>query len=613
MRRLFCYENVFEFNFDEEEACNIFYGIYPKRMLNVRGLTAGGISMIRKTLAALVIVWCAAGAASALPTVKITTADGNDPPAGTLVPGSAANNSPAFNFDYIEMSKFEITGAGNPNFNITRNTPRDSVRMRGNSTANVDMPKKPYRIKFGDRVGLFGKEPARSWVLLANHMDRTFAMTALALRLGEIVGLEFTNTSQFVNVEICGPSGTCTYKGIYQLTEQVQVNPGRVDISKRDGFLVEFNFHNPKDDAIYFTTGSNRYGLSVFIKSPEIDDIDYKGSSISLYPELAFVRDELNSILDTIANNARFQAGAHRKMIDITSYAKYVFIQQFIANFEWSQLGYLGSNFAYKSAGGKLKAGPIWDFDLSTGTLGFGSPTTYTFLSTSSSTLNVDPTANSAQQREARFAFYRRLFEDEVFRARYRIVWEENKSQIQALAAAGGFIDSIAGILRDHIAANHEPYRNFTAPPPNSPGCFVGCGIVGSGVSSVTLYDQEITRLKTWWNNRVSHWDTQISNSTNRTRFDASKNIPDEPTTSVTAARAKTISGGHVTVAGNSIKLNAADKASVSVFSLDGRVLRKVSLPAGNHTLRLGDMPKGVYMMRVAMDGQIRTLRVPVK
>jgi len=517
---------------------------------------------------AFFIVICTVFVVAALPTIKITTPNGNDPPLGQ----SVGTQYRSYNHIYVSMGRFEMTVPNNTRYNLTRNMPADSVRRRGNSTATA--VKVPYRIRFNDRVGLFGKEPARSWVMFANHFDNTLILNAIAFRLVHILGLEYPPMSEFANVEICNPNGTCTKKGIYQLTEHRQVNPGRLDIDKNLGWLVEFNFHDANVGDIMFT--ASQYNLKTFIKSPEITG-SYTNSSVASYPELAFVVNELNAILNTLSNNAQFNAGAHRDVIDITSYAKYVFIQQFMLNAEWAN-GDLGSNFAHKDFGGKLTAGPIWDFDLATATMaGFGGLTHFS-----------DP----RRPIEPSHAFYRRFFDDEVFRARYRKVWDDNKSRIQAISANGGFIDSLAAVLRDHVVDNYNAHR--------STGGGVWGGGGGSGAATVNEYNQEITRLKNWWNDRISHWDTQIASGN---RFDASKDIPDAGRVKVSGVNARHMKIP-VTLKPGAKGFTALLPAnhgytSYKLIDLQGREIRRGKIAAGAEDLRFNNIRNGVVFLRL--------------
>jgi hypothetical protein len=74
-----------------------------------------------------------------------------------------------------------------------------TIRGRGNSTWNF--AKKPYRIKLDSKQNLLNL-PAKekNWVLLANHADKTLIRNAVAFKIGQLLGFEFTPSARFVDV-----------------------------------------------------------------------------------------------------------------------------------------------------------------------------------------------------------------------------------------------------------------------------------------------------------------------------------------------------------------------------------------------------------------------------
>ncbi|KAA6311804.1 hypothetical protein EZS27_037142, partial [termite gut metagenome] len=134
--------------------------------------------------------------------------------------------------NYVE-STFRLVDTANPDNNVEP-LEKTGIRGRGNSTWNY--PKKPYRLKFDKKTSLFGLGAAKSWVLLANYQDPTFITNTVALELGSRIGFAFTNHTNHVELFL-----NKKYQGSYVLTEQVQVNEHRVNISEKEGFLVEFD------------------------------------------------------------------------------------------------------------------------------------------------------------------------------------------------------------------------------------------------------------------------------------------------------------------------------------------------------------------------------------
>ncbi len=96
------------------------------------------------------------------------------------------------------------------------------VRVRGNSTPTY--AKKPFQIKFQNKIDLFGMGKAKTWVLLANYLDQSYIRNSIMYRLAKLMGM---NASDFQNVEVFIDG---EYQGVYLLCEKVNINSNRVDI-----------------------------------------------------------------------------------------------------------------------------------------------------------------------------------------------------------------------------------------------------------------------------------------------------------------------------------------------------------------------------------------------
>ena len=76
------------------------------------------------------------------------------------------------------------------------------IRGRGNSTWNL--PKKPYKFKLDEKAGLLGMAAEKDWILLANYLDGTHLLNAVAMKAGQLMNLPFTNHVQPVEVYLNG-------------------------------------------------------------------------------------------------------------------------------------------------------------------------------------------------------------------------------------------------------------------------------------------------------------------------------------------------------------------------------------------------------------------------
>ena len=529
---------------------------------------------VKLILAALV---CAGFAAASIPTIRINTLN-NEPL--RAIHHQQANN---YTFFYSPMT-FQLTDSRNPANNVSRMDFTDSIRGRGNSSWGQD--KKPYRVRFSgnrsSRPSLFGRSPERSWVLLANVYDSTLVLNTLAFELGRRLGLEYTNSSQFVHLHFNG-----VYRGIYQLTEQVQVNPGRVEIDSRWGWLVEFDYHyppKPKDVDIYFRTnnffsGDTLFRLPVFIKSPE------ELPDLSGYD---FVKNDINRMYDLMIANT-FPENGYRDLMDIDSWVKYIMIQLFMDNHDFNNQSMRvgnrpnpqpGSNFAYRDFDGKIHAGPLWDFDLSCG---------ITF------SMMMRPQHFTTFQRTVMptHPFYQRFFDDPVFLARWKKTWDRHLNDFRSMPA---FIDSLANVLADTIEANFR-IQNLSG----------GGGFGGAGrqLTRQQYMQEKINPLKQWWNSRVNFFDQQITAMNIDTTLDIA--------TSVAQRAHQPAADRNIRVIGSAVNLRANSNASLKVFTLSGREVRRYDLPQGSHSINLNKLPKGMYMVRGRVDGKDVALRVNLR
>lgn len=264
----------------------------------------------------------------------------------------------------------------------------DSMKGRGNSTWG--MVKKPYNIKLESKSKLFGMEKAKAWCLIANYEDKSLVRNQVTYGLGEAIGMKETpdckNTDLYINGE---------YKGVYLITEKVEIKKNRVDIydleeateeanegkelsefaqkgfgGKFSGFIENRQrwFEIPNDpsditggyllelevadrypnEASGFVT---KHGQAVVAKSPEY-------ASMAQIKYISSYWQEMEDAL--YSEDGKNKNGKHfSEYIDTESFAKQYIIQEWSSNWDAG----LTSNYFYKDIGGKLVAGPIWDFD----------------------------------------------------------------------------------------------------------------------------------------------------------------------------------------------------------------------------------------------------------
>lgn len=264
----------------------------------------------------------------------------------------------------------------------------DSMKGRGNSTWSME--KRPYNIKLDSKAKLFGMEKAKAWCLIANYEDKSLIRNQVTYGLGEKIGMTETPDCKNADVYINGE-----YKGVYLVTEKVEIKKNRVDIydleeateeanegkelsefpqkgfgGKFSGFIENKQrwFDIPNDPADI--TGGYLLELEVADRYPDEASgfVTKHGQAVvSKSPEYAskaqikYISSYFQALEDALySEDGKNKDGKHfSEYIDVESFAKQYIIQEWSSNWDAG----LTSNYFYKDIGGKLVAGPLWDFD----------------------------------------------------------------------------------------------------------------------------------------------------------------------------------------------------------------------------------------------------------
>ncbi len=232
----------------------------------------------------------------------------------------------------------------------------DSLQIRGRGNSTWTLAKKPYRLKFREKQRLLGPERAnaKSWTLLANAGDKTLMRNAVTKALGEFLGMPFNPGCRFVDFTLNG-----VYQGNYQISDQVEVRRGRVDVTEQDyplppgsdisgGYLLEVDG---------FADGNCFKGelsqLPIRIHYPDEEEIskeqnDYISEHVNAFERALFGKDYADP------------AAGYRAFVDSVSLANWFIAIEVSANLD----GFYSVYF-YKHRGDpRLHFGPLWDFDI---------------------------------------------------------------------------------------------------------------------------------------------------------------------------------------------------------------------------------------------------------
>ncbi len=262
--------------------------------------------------------------------------------------------------DYVEMT-FDIQNCDD------EFTADGGIRLRGNSTLNFD--KKAYRIKFDKKQSFFGLEKAKSWVLLAEYLDPSALHNYAAFTIAsELDGLTFTPSPHKVNLYLNGK-----FQGLYTLCEQVQENEGRldieVDVSPTATKITDYNFFVCMDSSVVGDNGAEEgenyfylddYDRYFELKYPEKDAFPTTEQFNSFFNAL---KTYIQEVMDAYADLDYTKITA---LTDTQSLIDFWLVDEIMGELDHSSKSF---NMYFESTNnggdGKLKFGPVWDYDWS--------------------------------------------------------------------------------------------------------------------------------------------------------------------------------------------------------------------------------------------------------
>ena len=322
--------------------------------------------------------------------------------------------------EYVPASLY-IKGAGGQDGLEAVNC---SIRGRGNST--WEWPKKPYLLKMDQKTSVLGMPKHKRWILLANFMDRTLMRNLVSMKVASLTSLDWTPGCRPVELVLNG-----RHLGSYLLIEQVRVDKKRVDITEMTpednsgdaltgGYLLELDFHF--DNVVQWQD----HNIPFAVKYPDEDEITSAQKN--------YIKNYIAEVSNAIYGSDFADSGkGYAKYLDVDSFIDYWLVFEVMCNHE---LGNPGSVYMHKDRGGKLVAGPCWDFDW--GVLSF-------YTSRGDTRLVND-----------KAIWYSRLFQDPAFRDRVRARFKELLPLFETIP---DYMDSCESLLTESARINFSMWN----------------------------------------------------------------------------------------------------------------------------------------------------------
>lgn len=245
-----------------------------------------------------------------------------------------------------------------------------AISIRGQSSSFF--PKKSLKLKFKNTAGgkqtvaPFGLPAFDKWQLVGSWFyDRAFIRNACIYSLSNRLG-RWAPRTRFVEVFLnTGADGldAADYAGIYTLTDKIEINSKRVAIAKLSasdaaepevtgGYILKFDKPDPGDYA-----WQTDHGFTLILDTPDADD--------ATEAQRSYIQGYVQAFENALFTDrdSGWATHTHLDYIDRGAWVDFHILNVLAKNAD----GFTFSTYLTKDRGGKLSAGPVWDFDRSMG------------------------------------------------------------------------------------------------------------------------------------------------------------------------------------------------------------------------------------------------------
>ncbi len=251
------------------------------------------------------------------------------------------------------------------------------IEIRGASSQMF--PKKSYGLETRDEnnedlnVSLLGLPEEEDWVLYAPYSDKSLLRNILIYDLSRDID-RYASRSLFVELTL-----NDVYLGVYVFMEKLKRDSGRIDINKlkddensgedlTGGYILKIdktaatNLGDGYNDMNSFTS---QYAPPDATPGQEINFLyEYPDAEDITIEQKAYISNYVNDFEDALTgDNFTDPIMGYESYIDVPSFIDFFLLNELSNNVD----GYRLSTFMHKDKNGKLKMGPIWDFNLAFG------------------------------------------------------------------------------------------------------------------------------------------------------------------------------------------------------------------------------------------------------
>ena len=355
---------------------------------------------------------------------------------------------------------------------------RIGIEKRGYSS-QMYSSKKPYGLTTlqddnvtNNNVSILDMPAENDWILNALAYDQTGIRDVLAYELSNEIG-QYASRSVYCEVVINGD-----YRGLYVFMEKIKVDKNRINIEKMDetcnnypevtgGYITKAD--RSDNDPLAWTMQTYQFGWGGYVNTEFIHH----------YPKPSNITSAQNNYIHGVFNNLADVSHSHdisittgiTSVIDIPSFVDFMIMAEFTSNVDVYHL----STFFHKDRCGKLRAGPIWDYNLAFGYDAFGNRSRYDVWQFDNGD-NVGP------------RFWTDLFNTDEFRCYFAKRWFELTESGMPLDydRVCGRIDEIDELIAEAIVRDNQRWHQMNQ------------------------HDEYVNNMKTWIQQRINWLNSHI-------------------------------------------------------------------------------------------------------
>jgi hypothetical protein len=383
---------------------------------------------------------------------------------------------------------------------------RAGYHVRGQSSASF--PQTPYKLELWDNADadadypVLGMPSDSDWALIPPYYDRALVRNPFVYTLGREMGLEAPRTAYaevYLNYEN-RPLADTDYQGIYWVSETIKNNEVRTNLKQLDemdtaepdisgGYIFKFDqaaAEMPElvcsgSDPISGGFGQMQGGGTCWVDL-EVIDPDPLNT-----PSQTWLTGYIQTFHDSLHLTPIGDYAAH---IDVPSFVDYLIINELTRNVD----AYVRSAYYHKQrndpldpAVGKLKAGPLWDYNFSLAVGGSGT---------------VDPMGGWQFEGTRNVNnWYPKLAADPAFMALVKTRWAALRQNLFSNASLDARITMLAAPLTNAVVRDFAKWPVATVYP-NATGFVRG--------PTVPTWAEQVEALRTYVTARVAWMDTQL-------------------------------------------------------------------------------------------------------